>query len=68
MRTLTLNIKPQLKRSQKIAVEMNTFQFEKLAANFGFFSDDFLNSLKKAETDIKKGRVTKIKSLKDLRK
>jgi antitoxin (DNA-binding transcriptional repressor) of toxin-antitoxin stability system len=30
------------------------------------FTDDFLQSLDQAEKDIKEGRVTKIKSLKDL--
>jgi len=46
---------------------MDADRFEKLAADFGFFSKDFLRSLEQAEKDVKAGRVRKIQSLKDLR-
>ena len=48
-------------------IEMDADRFEKLAADFGFFSKDFLQSLEQAEKDVKAGRVRKIQSLKDLR-
>ena len=53
---------------KKILVEMDADRFEKLAASLGFFSDEFLKSLKKAEKDHKAGRIKKIKSLKELNK
>jgi len=48
-------------------VEMDAEHFERLAADFGLFSRDFLASLARAERDIKADRLTKIKSLKDVR-
>ena len=48
-------------------VEMDADQFEKLAANFGFFSKEFLRSLERAEKDVKAGRIRKVQSLKQLR-
>ena len=50
-----------------MVVEMDADRFEKLAADFGLFSEDFLNSLGRAERDVKAGRLTKIKSLKQFR-
>jgi hypothetical protein len=67
MQTLNLAIRPQTKTSKKILVEINAGQFERLAANFGFFNQGFLDSLDKAEADIRAGRVYKIRSLKQLR-
>jgi hypothetical protein len=46
---------------------MDAARFEKLAADFGFFSKDFLRSLERAEKDVKAGRVRRIKSLRELR-
>jgi len=46
---------------------MDAERFERLAADFGLFSRDFLASLARAERDIKADRLTKIKSLKDVR-
>jgi hypothetical protein len=48
-------------------VEIDAGQFERLAAQFGFFGDDFLKSIDQAEKDIRAGRVRKIKSLRELR-
>ena len=46
---------------------MDADQFEKLAADFGFFSKDFLKSLERAEKDVKAGRTRKLQSLRQLR-
>ena len=64
MSSLELTIK---KRNHRVLVEMDADQFEKLAADFGFFSKDFLTSLERAEKDVKAGRIRKVKSLKQLR-
>ena len=54
-------------RKNHVVVEMDAERFERLAADFGLFSRDFLASRARAERDIKAGRLTKIKSLKDVR-
>ena len=64
MSTLELTI---TKRKNRVLVEMDAARFEKLAADFGFFSKDFLRSLVRAEKDVKAGRVRRIKSLRELR-
>jgi hypothetical protein len=64
MSSLELTIK---KRNHRVLVEMDADQFEKLAANFGFFSKEFLSSLERAEKDVKAGRIRKVQSLKQLR-
>jgi hypothetical protein len=64
MATLEVTIK---KKNNRVVVEMDADRFEKLAADFGLFSEDFLNSLGRAERDVKAGRLTKIKSLKQFR-
>ena len=46
---------------------MDAEKLERFAADFGFFSQEFLKSLDRAEKDYKKGRVQKIKNLKQLR-
>ncbi len=66
--SLSIRIKPRTKHSRKILVEMDADKLEKLAANLGFFSLDFLESLGKAEKDYRAGKVKKVKSLKELRK
>lgn len=68
MSSLTIIIKPQTNHGQKFLVEMDADRFERLAANLGFFSPEFLASLSRAEKDLKAGRIRKIKSLKELRK
>lgn len=64
MASLELTIK---KKNHRVLIEMDADRFEKLAADFGFFSKDFLKSLEQAEKDVKAGRVRKIQSLKELR-
>ena len=64
MSSLELTIK---KRNHRVLVEMDADQIEKLAANFGFFSKEFLGSLERAEKDVKAGRIRKVQSLKQLR-
>ena len=63
MSSLELTIK---KRNHRVVVEMDADRFEKLAADFGFFSKDFLKSLERAEKDAKAGRTRKVQSLKEL--
>ena len=63
MATLELTIK---KKNNRVVVEMDADRFEKLAADFGLFSKDFLESLRRAERDVKAGRLTRISSLKDV--
>jgi hypothetical protein len=65
MSSLELTIK---KRNHRVLIEMDADQFEKLAANFGFFSKEFLSSLERAEKDVKAGRIRKVQSLKQLRR
>ena len=68
MSSLTVTIKPQTNHGKKFLVEMDFDKFERLASGLGFFSPEFINSLIRAEKDIKTGRIRKIKSLKELRK
>lgn len=67
MVSLSLTIKEGRNKSHKM-VEFDVREFEKLAALFGMFNPDFLESVERAENDYKAGRVIKFKSLKDLRK
>ena len=64
MATLELTIK---KKNNRVIVEMDADRFEKLATDFGLFSQDFVESLRRAERDVKAGRLTRISSLKDVR-
>ena len=68
MVSLNITIKEKKNRFHKAIVELDADKFEKLAALLGFFNPYFLKSLDRAEKDYKAGRVTKMKSLKDLRK
>ncbi|MDO8436400.1 MAG: hypothetical protein Q7S82_03430 [bacterium] len=68
MASLTITIKPRLTHPRKILVEMDVNKFERLAANLGLFSPEFLKSLDQAEKDYETGKIRKIKSLKELRK
>ena len=67
MSSLTITIKPKINNTRKVLVEMDAEKLERFAADFGFFSQEFLKSLDRAEKDYKKGRVQKIKNLKQLR-
>lgn len=66
MASMNIQIKNNT-QSQKMIIEMDANKFEKLAASFGFFSDDFCDSIEKSEKDYKAGRVRKIKSLSSLK-
>lgn len=66
MNTLNVTIKPSADHSQNIQIEMDVSQFERMAIALGFFNQEFLESLDRAESDYKAGRVKKIKSLKSL--
>lgn len=67
MNTATININfPASKRAKKINIEINAEQFERLAAGFGMFNPDFLESVARAERDYSAGRFRKIKSLKEI--
>ena len=68
MAQLDIKIRSRIPHSQKMLIELDAEKFERLVANFGFFSPEFLKSLKRAEKDFRAGRVSKLKSLKDLRK
>jgi DUF1365 family protein len=62
----TLNMQINKSRGNIFSVKMDKDRFEALAASLGFFSKDFLKSLKNAEGDHKAGRTRKIKSLKEI--
>ena len=65
--TLKSGARQGTQRAKKILVEFDADRFERLAAVFGLYSREFLNSLHRAEKDYLAGRVRKIKSLKELR-
>lgn len=55
------------KTKDTFSVKMNRHSMERLADSLGLYNDDFLASITRAETDIKAGRVKKLRSLRDLR-
>lgn len=55
-------------KSKTVSISFDADRFERVAANFGMFSDDFIKSLDRSEMDIRAGRLTKIDSLRELRK
>lgn len=67
MENLNVIIHSPPKQAKKILVEMDAEKFERLAANLGLFSPEFINSLAQAERDYKKGRIKMIKSLRALK-
>jgi hypothetical protein len=52
---------------RKILIKVDIEKMEKLLSLLGFFSEDFLKSLERAEKNIKEGKIKKIKSLKELK-
>ena len=66
MASLQVNLKFPKTRSGKVIVEIDADKLERLAASLGMFNPDFLKSVDAAEQDYKHGRITKIRSLKDL--
>ncbi|MBI2552050.1 hypothetical protein HYW17_01990 [Candidatus Uhrbacteria bacterium] len=67
MSTTTLPLTIIQKTPRKISVEMDRHGFERLADSLGFFGNEFIASIDRAEADIRAGRVRKLKSLRDLR-
>ena len=67
MDTQTITVKKVGNGTRKVLVEIDANRLERLAANLGFFGQDFLNSLDKAEKDYSAGRTRKVRSLKNLR-
>ncbi len=67
MASLRVNVRSKASVGKKIVVEVDADKFERLAADFGFYSPAFLRSLERAEKDYRVGRVKKIRSLKSLR-
>lgn len=56
------------RRRRILRVEINADRFERLAADFGLFNPDFLESVERAEADVRAGRVRAISSLRELRR
>ncbi len=67
MSTATIPFTIIQKTAKKFAVEIDRHGFERLADSLGFFSDEFISSIDRAEADIRVGRVKKLRSLRDLR-
>jgi len=65
MKSLAITMKPG---RRKIRIEVDADKFERLAADFGLFNPDFLKSLDRAEKDARTGRITKVTSLRDLKR
>ena len=66
MNTLAIKIKTNPKQPSKFLIELDVEKFERLAASFGFFNPDFLESLNRAEKHYSNGKIKKINSLKEL--
>lgn len=62
---LTINL--PTKQSKNIRIEINPDQFERLAADLGFFQKEFLESVTRAEREITQGKTKRLRSLRDLR-
>jgi len=65
MDTLSMRLQKG-KKQETFSVEINADRFEALAARFGFFSDEFQKSVKRAESDYKNKKCKKVKSLREL--
>lgn len=64
--SLTLNIQPKT-NGRKVVVEMDADRFERLGAALGLFGQEFLESLGQAEREAARGKLVRLRSLKDLR-
>ena len=67
MDTPTITVKRGEDGSRKVLVEIDANRLERLAANLGFFSQDFLSSLDRAEKDYSTGKTKKVRSLESVR-
>ena len=65
MTTITILKKPNI---EKVHVEIDINQWEKIADALGFYHPSFLKTLKQSLKESKNGRVRKINSLNDLKK
>jgi len=54
--------------SRTVSVNFDANRFERVAADFGLFNKDFLESIDRAERDIRAGRVKEISDLRELRR
>ncbi|MEK7541599.1 MAG: hypothetical protein AAB533_01995 [Patescibacteria group bacterium] len=68
MNVLTLTIRPPVKRERRVRVELDAERFERLAADLGFFTPQFIASIDRAEKEIAEGKTKRLRSLKDLRR
>lgn len=66
MNTLAIDMKANSKK-RTLRVEIDAARLERLAAGLGLFNPDFLDSVARAEKDLRGGRVRKVKSLADIR-
>ncbi len=64
MSNLILDIK---KKQNTFSIKMDRNKFETLAASFGMFNSDFLDSIDQSEKDYKVGKTKKVKSLQELK-
>ena len=67
MATTTFPLTITQETTKKVRVEIDRLGFERLADSLGLFRNEFMESLDRAEADIRAGRVKKLKSLRDLR-
>jgi len=67
MASLPITITRKTRQSSRYTVEFDAKSLERLAATCGWFHPDFLDSIERAEQDIRAGRIKKLKSFKDLR-
>jgi hypothetical protein len=65
MKTATLTVSPNPK-SEKLRIEIDVEQWERIASSLGLFSKEFLESLGRAEREIAHGRGRRLKSLDNL--
>lgn len=68
MRSMTFEMqKKHVGRKRYVTLTFDADRFERLAEVFGLYNPDFLESLDRAEANIRAGQLRKIKSFKDLR-
>ncbi|HWQ99222.1 MAG TPA: hypothetical protein VN397_00025 [Candidatus Methylomirabilis sp.] len=66
MRNITVDVRPSARKKRKWVVEINADKLERLAAALGMYNPDFLNSLERAESDVRAGKIRSLRSLKSL--
>jgi hypothetical protein len=68
MARVIFKIKRDKQEPKNVTVSFDADKFERVAASFGLFRQEFLDSLERSESDLREGRFKKIKSLASLRK